>query len=433
MLVYKFGGASIKDAASIRSLLPLIEKRKSEKLILVISAMGKMTNALELLLAFYRKEDTEKLNQLDKIKAFHFAILEELFEKDHPVYKSVQNYFMQLEQKLEEVSMQTYDYAYDQTVCYGELISSLILSEFLKLKGFKNNNLDASDFIITNDKYRDARVDFVETRKEISKRLKPEFEKQNLIVTQGFIGGTEKGSRTTIGREGSDYSAAILAHCLDASELTVWKDVPGILNADPKLLSNARNLEHISYHETVELAFYGAAVIHPRTLQPLKAKQIPLFIRSFSDPDLYSLIDGNSLTDSKIPSFIMKENQILFTISARDFSFIDAEKLAGILKLFSEHHFHIRLIQNSALNFSLLADENPLKLEELINQLKEDYIVKYNRNLSLLTVRHMNSDHLSNLFDDTELLLEMHNRMTDQFVMYAKDLNFKLMEINKLI
>ncbi len=433
MLVYKFGGASIKDAESIRFLLPIIEKRKSKKLVLVISAMGKMTNALELLLSLYRKDDSEKENQFVKIKAFHYSILDELFEKEHAVFNSIEDCFMKLEEKLAETPKQGYDFAYDQTIGFGELISTLILSEYLKKEGFGNRRMDASQFIITNDKYRDARLDWISTKDKIAKKLKPEFEQCDLIITQGFISGTLQGIRTTIGREGSDYSAAILAHCLDASELTVWKDVPGILNADPKLLPNARNLEHISYHETIELAFYGASVIHPRTLQPLKAKQIPLLVRSFSNPDSSSLIDGNSLTDSKIPSFIIKENQILFTISAHDFSFIDAEKLTGILKLFSIHHFHIRLIQNSALNFSLVADENPLNLEDFLTQLQINYSVKYNRNLSLLTVRHLNSDHLSNLFDDTELLLEMHNRMTDQFVMDAQDLNLKLAKLNELV
>ncbi len=249
------------------------------------------------------------------------------------------------------------------------------------------------------------------------------------MITQGFIGGTEQGIRTTLGREGSDYSAAILAHCLNAEELTVWKDVPGILNADPKQFSEARSLKHISYHETVELAFYGAGVIHPRTLQPLKAKQIPLFVRSFLNSEQETIINSDNCDDRNIPSFIIKENQILFSIASRDFSFIDAEKLTGILKLFSINHFHIRLLQNSALNFSLVADENPLQLDELLNQLQGEFTVKYNRALSLLTVRNWKDERINNLFEDTELLLEMHNRMTDQFVMKAEDLKLKLEEL----
>ncbi len=426
MLVYKFGGVSVKDAVHIRLLIPLIEEQKSEKMVLVISAMGKMTNAFELLLALFRKDDSEKYSQLNYIKTYHFDIINELFNKNHSIFEEIKHCFVQLETKLEQALSQSYDFSYDQTVGYGELLSSLILSEFLNNNGMQNCRLDASEFIITNDKYRDARVDWNKTKESIAAKLAPAFDKCNLIITQGFISGTIDGYRTTLGREGSDYTAAIIAHCLDAKQLTVWKDVPGILNADPKQFLNARNLKHISYHETVELAFYGASVIHSRALQPLKNKNIPLYIRSFIKPDLVSLIDNNSHTDAEIPSFIIKENQILFTIASRDFTFIDAEKLTGILKLFSTYHFYIRLIQNSALNFSLVTDENPLQLEELLNQLQIDYIIKYNRNLCLLTVRHFKNDSISKLFGNTEILLEMHSRMTQQFVLNSESLKSKL-------
>lgn len=429
MLVYKFGGASLKDAASIRYLLPIIEKQKSKKLVLVISAMGKMTNAFEILLALFRNGDPDKLIQLNKIKAFHIAIVEELFTNDHPIFASINEIFRELEEKLNQVAQHSYDFAYDQTVCYGELLSSFILSEFLNEHGVLNKLLDASEYLITNDKYRDAEVDWIQTKENISTKIEPEFGNFNLVITQGFIGGTIQGLRTTIGREGSDYSAAILAHCLNSSQLTVWKDVPGILNADPKKMATARCLKHISYHEAVELAFYGATVIHPRTLQPLKIKQIPLYVRSFLDPAAMSLIDGNNLSDGEIPSFIIKENQILFSISSRDFGFIDAEKLTDILNLFSTYHFHIRLLQNSALNFSLVADENPLQLDVLLKHLQTEFSVRYNRDLSLLTIRHFQNKKLSNLFKDTEILLEMHSRLTHQYVLGAKDLSLKL---NKL-
>ncbi|MDA3905881.1 MAG: aspartate kinase [Bacteroidales bacterium] len=433
MLVYKFGGASVKDADSIRSLLPIIEKQKSEKLVFVISAMGKMTNAFEILLELYRKDDSDKQNQLNQIKSFHFNIIGELFENDHSVHEEINHCFDQLEAKLLQSAKESYDFSYDQTVGYGELLSSLILSEFINNCGTKNCRFDASEFLITNDKYRDAGVDWTRTKEKISVKLAEAFVNCNLVITQGFIGGTIEGLRTTIGREGSDYSAAIFAHCLNASELTVWKDVPGILNADPKLFANAKILKHISYHETIELAFYGASVIHPRTLQPLKAKQIPLYIRSYADPKIASLIDENSKSDGEIPSFIIKENQILFTIASRDFTFIDAEKLTQILKLFSIYHFHIRLIQNSALNFSLITDENPLQLEEILKQLQTDYIVKYNRNLSLLTVRHLLNDSVSKLFSDTEVLLEMHSRLTQQFVLHSGSFNDKMLTLNTIV
>ena len=433
MLVYKFGGASVSDAASIRSLLPLLEKQKSEKLVLVISAMGKMTNAFERLLALYRKDDPMKLNQLNKIKTYHLSIVSHLFDINHSVFQWLNDCFLRLEEKLELVSTQSYDYAYDQTVVFGELLSTRIVSAFFNQNKVANVLLDASELLITNAKYRDARLDWEKTKEKIVLKLTPQFEKSSIVITQGFIGGTEQGIRTTLGREGSDYSAAIFAHCIDASELIVWKDVPGILNGDPKHFLNARSLKHISYHETVELAFYGASVIHPRTLQPLKVKQIPLFVRSFINPELETIIDSDNTDDGNIPSVIIKENQILFSIASRDFGFIDAEKLADILKLFSANHFHIRLLQNSALNFSIVADENPLQLEELLNKLQGEFTVKYNRDLSLLTVRHLQDEKLSAIFDDTELLLEMHNRMTDQFVMKAKDLTKHLSSISKFI
>lgn len=429
MLVYKFGGASLKDAASVQSLLSIIEKQKSEKLVLVVSAMGKMTNAFELLLKQYRNNVPDKHSQLDKIMDFHFSIMNVLFEKDYPVFNLINECLIHLEETLHNAPNQSYDYAYDQCVSYGELFSSLILSEFLKLHGIKNTRMDASELLITNDKYRDAEVDLIKTEENIAAKIVPELEKVDMVLTQGFIGGTLQGIRTTIGREGSDYSAAILAHFLNSSQLTVWKDVPGILNADPKLLPSAQSLKHISYHEAVELAFYGASVIHPRTLQPLKAKQIPLYVRSFLNPDAYSLIDGNSVSDGEIPSFIIKEKQILFSIASRDFGFIDAEKLAEILNLFSTFHFHIRVLQNSALNFSLLADENPLQLEDLLQNLKTEYSVKYNRNLSLLTIRHMQDHSVTELFKDTEILLEMHSRSTQQYVLNAPDLDLKLEEL----
>lgn len=433
MLVYKFGGASVKNAAGIRSLVPLIEKQKSEKLVIVISAMGKMTNAFEVLLDYSREKNALFPIQLQSIKDFHYAIIDELFEGNSAIYVTVEQLFKELLIKLELTNTESYDFAYDQTVCFGELLSSNILSSFFNSKSIVNKYRDASGLLITNEKYRDARINWPKTNQMASNELMHEFKSVDLIITQGFIGGTEAGQRTTLGREGSDFSAAIIANVLDAKELVVWKDVPGILNAHPKYFPLAKRLGHISYHETVELAFYGASVIHPRTLMPLKAKKIPLLVRSFNMPELETIINGDNADDVNTPSFIIKESQILFTIAARDFSFIDAEKLALILKLFSANHFHIRLIQNSALNFSIVADENPLQLSELLSQLQTDYSVKYNRELSLLTVRHYKDDSLSEIFSNTKVLLEMHSRITQQYVITATDMQLKLIQINNLI
>lgn len=433
MLVYKFGGASINDAKRINSLIPLIESKKGEKLLIVVSAMGKMTNAFETLLKLYLKSAVDKDEQFNFIKNYHFELMKEIFNEQDSIFNIIDNYFEQVAEKLASLDSEAYDFSYDQIVGYGEIISSQIFSAFLKKQNIENKWIDASGLLITDSKYRDARVNWESTVNRIENNLKPLFSDCNIIITQGFIGGASDGIRTTIGREGSDYSAAIFANCLDAESVTVWKDVPGILNANPLLLPKARNLEHISYHEAVELAFYGASVIHPRTLQPLKIKQIPLFVRSFIQPEKYSLIDNNSFTDGDIPSFIIKDNQILFSISTRDFSFIDAIKLTEILNLFSKHLFHIRLIQNSALNFSIVADENPLQLEELIFNLKPIYKVKYNRNLSLLSVRHSGNAEITNLFEKKEVLLELHSRTSMQFVLSTENLNLKLNQLSGLV
>lgn len=433
MLVYKFGGASINEAKRINSLIPLIESKKSENLLIVVSAMGKMTNAFETLLKLYMKNAVNKEEQFIFIKNYHFELMKGIFNEQDSIFKTIDNYFGQVAEKLATLDREAYDFSYDQIVGYGEIISSRIFSAFLMQKDIENKWLDASGLIITNTKFRDAGVDWESTANRIESNLKPLFSDCNIIITQGFIGGTADGIRTTIGREGSDYSAAIFANCLDAESVTVWKDVPGILNANPLLLPKARNLGHISYHEAVELAFYGASVIHPRTLQPLKIKQIPLFVRSFLQPEKYSLIDNNAVTDGEIPSFIIKDNQILFSISTHDFSFIDAIKLTEILNLFSKHLFHIRLIQNSALNFSIVADENPLQLEELILNLKPNYKVKYNRNLSLLSVRHSGNGEIIKLFEKTEVLLELHTRTSMQFVLNTENLNLKLNQLSDLV
>jgi aspartate kinase len=422
MLVYKFGGVSIKDANRIRSILPLIKQKQSEPLVLVISALGKMTNAFELLLDLYRKNSAGKEAQLNLIKAYHIAILDKLFKKEDPIFKTIDECFAHLQGDLALFANEDYDFAYDQLVTYGELLSSKIISAFLLKEQISNTWADASKLLITNDKYRDARLDWTKSHEMIRLKLKPVFQNVNVVVTQGFMAGNDSGKRTSLGREGSDFSAAILAHMLDAEALTVWKDVPGIRNADPRLFSSAKALPHISYHETVELAFYGASVIHPRSLQPLKLKRIPLYVRSFENPEKFTLINGDNSDDKENTSYIIRENQILFSIASFDFSFIDAENLTAILKLFSRYHFHIRLLQNSALNFSLVADENPLGLQALLDQLQKKYSVKYNRNLSLLSVRHFKNEELNKLFRQSKLLLEMHSRITQQFVLNTEEL-----------
>ncbi|MBN2236783.1 MAG: aspartate kinase [Bacteroidales bacterium] len=432
MLVYKFGGASVKDAPHIRSLVPLILEKKSSGLTLVISAMGKMTNAFEKLLAFSRAQNSDYQQQFDFIKNYHLQICQDLFLSNHPIYNTLNQCFENIDKALFSTKNDSYDFAYDQVVSYGEILSTKMISAFLSEEKIENQWVDASMFIFTNKKYRDARVDWPATYNAMNS-LMLSSKPNTLIISQGFIGGDGNGNRTTLGREGSDFSAAIFANAIQAESVTVWKDVPGVLNADPHYFPSAIQLNHLSYHETVELAFYGAQVIHPRTLYPLKQKQIPLYVRSFIEQESYSTIDGDLSSDKKFTSFIIKENQILFSISTRDFSFIDAERLAEISRLFSIHHFHIRLLQNSALNISIVADENPLQLEELFAQLHQEYTVKYNRDLSLFTIRHWKDDRVADLFQETKILLEMHSRLTRQFVMKTSDLMAKIDSVSNYL
>lgn len=415
MQVFKFGGASVKDAASVRNVTDILTFCKGEKTIVVVSAMGKITNKLEELVNAYFFGQGETAKVLDEIKKFHLSIAHDLFpDQKHGVYNELENIFVELSWAVEETPSFPYDHHYDQIVCQGEMLSTKIVSAFLNERHIKNKWLDARDVIQTDDTYREGKVDYDLSESMIGKRLIPLFKEFDMVLTQGFIGGTAENFTTTLGREGSDYTAALLAYFTNAKHVTIWKDVPGVLNADPKVFDKTEKIETLSYHDAIELTYYGATVIHPKTIKPLQNKNIPLYVKSFVDPK----IKGTEVRDNEhrnpATSYIFKDNQILISIMPKDFSFIAEDNLGAIFLLFSKHHVRINLMQNSALSFSICADNEIQKTMALMEELKEHFKVLYNDGIKLLTIRNYEQENLTRLIKDKEILLEQRSRHTVQ-------------------
>ncbi|MBC8464722.1 MAG: aspartate kinase [Bacteroidetes bacterium] len=410
MRVYKFGGASVKDAEGIRNVAHILQQEVDADLMLVVSAMGKTTNALEQVVNDYYNGGNPSL---ETVKRFHFDILGGLFEVGNPIYNEVNNLFVEIEWVIEDAPTATYAYLYDQIVSVGELLSTKIVSAYLNQCGFTNRWLDARDIIRTDNTHRNARVDWELTEMLIQK----EQTKEMPLLTQGFIGCTSENFTTTLGREGSDFTAAILAHATLAEEVVIWKDVPGVLNADPRFFEDAQKLESLSYAEAIELAYFGAKVIHPKTIQPLKDKKIPLCVRSFIDASIEgTLVSEGAEIKPFLPSFIVKEKQVLLSISAQDLSFIVEDHLSHVFSLFSKWGVRVNVMQNSAVSFSVCVDDDVQKLPNLIADLKREYQVLYNDGLSLFTIRHYNEDSIQKVLKDKELLLEQKSRHTVQLV-----------------
>ncbi len=419
MKVFKFGGASVKDAASVKNVADILSLFKNEKLVIVVSAMGKTTNALEKVVTSYVNKDERLKEYVEEVKTYHVNILDQLgFKSDHKIYKDLDIAFVEIDWILEEEPSRGYAFAYDQIVSQGELISTKIISTYLGEHNFKNEWLDIRDCIITDNTYREGKINWDLTEKLIKRKI-PELTKENnLIITQGFIAATSENFTTTLGREGSDYSAAILSYCLDAEEMIVWKDVPGVLSADPKFYGDAMKLQEISYLDAIELTYYGATVIHPKTIKPLENKNIPLRVCSFLSPkEKGTSIWNHKETKPLVPSFIFKTNQILVSISAKDFSFIAEESLSKIFTLLAEHKVKINLMQNSAISFSVCVDNDPFKIPSLISDLQKDFKVLYNDGLKLITVRHYYPSTLEALVKDKNILLEQRSRHTAQIVL----------------
>jgi aspartate kinase len=388
MKIYKFGGASVQNSDGIKNVAQIISNQQKEALLVVVSAIGKTTNALEHVTeaCYYNKPELNEL--LLSVKKTHLNIIEELFDDEDVIYiNEVENLFLELECLAENDQLhEDFDFLYDQIVTYGELISSRILSSYLLKLGIRNQWIDARNFIITDQRYRDANVQWEETEKIIQSRLLP-LSKKNLIITQGFMGRGPKGETTTLGREGSDYSAAIFGKSLQAESVTIWKDVPGVLNADPKRFAQTQLLPELSYNDAIELAYYGASVIHPKTIQPLKAAKIPLFVRSFVDMALpgTKVYEGDHRIQNSC--YILKDSQWLFEISSSDFSFIAEGHLRDLFDRFSKHKVRVNIMQNSAIRFRFSIDHREHQHAPLIADLKSaGFIVNVQSGLKLLSV-----------------------------------------------
>jgi len=409
--VFKFGGASIKDVASIINVGEILRSYVDNNLVIVFSAMGKVTNMLENVVNSYINQDSDPFTALKKVKDFHFNILNELFDERDAIFKDINNLFVEIEWVLEEETRQNYDYTYDQVVSVGELLSTKILSAYLKQVGFQNSLLDARDLIRTDNFYRNGKVDWELTTTFIKDRIKEKH-----CITQGFIGCTSENFTTTLGREGSDFTAAILAFSLEAKEVVIWKDVPGMMNADPKYFKSSKLLEKISFDEAIELAYFGAKVIHPKTIQPLKKKQIPLFIKSFVNPKGKGSQIKEGSFSSSIPSFIVKDNQILISISDRSLSFIVETHMSKIFAFLAKYAIRVNMMQNSAVSFSICVDDDKYKIPALITDLQNEFDVYYNKSLSLYTIRHYTKTSANDFLKEKEVLLEQRSRNTLQLV-----------------
>ena len=419
MKVFKFGGASVKDAAAVKNVTKILSGFSDDRLVVVVSAMGKTTNALEKVVNAYCRKTGEAGVFLNEVKEYHHKIMTELFPvPTHPVFDVVNNIFVEIDWVLEEEPSKGFAFSYDQIVSTGEMISTRIISAYLALSGVENTWLDARDVILTDNTYREGNINWEMTQKLCEEKITPLLSGNGKkVITQGFIGGTTENFTTTLGREGSDYSAAIFAYCLSAEAVYIWKDVPGVLNADPKFYTDAQKLDRMSYHDAIELAYYGASVIHPKTIKPLENRNISLHVRSFMNPDLPGTVIGKDFqTKPLIPSFIFKDNQMLISISAKDFSFIAEDNLSEIFGLFASLGIKIHLMQNSAISFSVCIDNDPYKAPKLVGQLRETYKVLYNENLQLFTVRHYYPSTVEMLTAGKEILLEQRSRHTAQFV-----------------
>jgi len=422
MKVFKFGGASVYNAEAVINVAEILGKYSNEKILVVVSAMGKTTNALEKLsIAYYNKSIEAKLI-LEEVKKYHFQIIDCLFEnKNHEVFNDIQLIFEDLQHKLISRTSENYDFEYDQIVSNGELISTKIISHYLNYKGIKNQWLDARLIIKTDTTYREGNVNWQESMHQTNNIIIPFFEDKSqashLMITQGFIGSTPDGHSISLGREGSDYSAAIFAYNLNATEMIIWKDVPGLLNADPKFFEDTHKLDAISYREAIELAYYGATIIHPKTIKPLQNKNIPLYVKSFLHPEsIGSIISNQENYDGLIPSFIFKQEQVLISISPKDFSFIAEGNLADIFGIFSDNKIKINMMQNSAISFSICFDANNKHLDKLIKTLQEKYKVRYNIGLDLITIRHYDQFTIDKIIGFRKIFLEQRSRTTAQLL-----------------
>ena len=416
MLVFKFGGASVKDAEGIINMVEVVKRYNGKQLLIVISAMGKTTNALEKLTNAYVKGDEYIHAIFDEIKAYHYEIISRLFPDGHPVYDEVANTFVEIDWIIEETPHDDYDFIYDQVVPVGELVSTRIVNAYLNFSGLTSMWVDARGYIHTDNTYREGKVDWGKTRESILRDIPGKLEK-GMVVTQGFLGGTSENFTTTLGREGSDYSASIFASCLGAESVTTWKDVPGILNADPKHFAGTIKFEELTYNEAIEMTYYGASVIHPKTIKPLQNAKIPLLVKPFGDPGGAGTVISERATNTFIkPIIIQKQGQLLLSLSSIDYAFISENHLSELFGMFARHNIKINMMQTSALSFTVCFDFDDDKFKKLLKNLSSIYKLKYNTGLTLITVRHYSQDALEELTAGKTVLLEQVSRNTIQMI-----------------
>ena len=414
MKILKFGGAAVKDASGIKNIEKILQIHKDSKLVIVISAMGKTTNALEKVISCYFNSKSKLQSALQEIKKYHNSILLELFDdENHKIFNSIDKLFKDLQMFLNLNKSPNHNYVYDQIICYGELVSTKIISGYLNHKGWKNSLLDARDMIKTDNNYRSAKVNWNKTKEKIISLIN----KGGNIVTQGFIASDSNNFTTTLGREGSDYSAAIFGYCLNAQSVCVWKDVPGILNSDPRYFKNSILLNSLSYEEAIELSYYGASVIHPKTLQPLKRKEIPLYVKSFFKPNEKGTKVGKNLSLSPdIPCYIIRKNQILISISSLDFSYILEDNIYQIFKLFNQNKIKVNLIQNSAISFIVCVEDINDNLNNLLIDLKAKYNVNVYKKVNIYSIRNYNESAIKKIEKNKKILVKQITQKTVQMV-----------------
>jgi len=414
MLVFKFGGASVKDAGGVVNLANVVKKFEGDQLLIVVSAMGKTTNALEKLAkAYFDGDDTLPL-VFEDVKKYHYAIMEALFDPSHPIFDEVANTFVEIDWIIEDEPHDDFDFIYDQVVSIGELVSTRIVNAYLNEAGLKSAWLDVRGYVHTDNTYREGTVLWDKTSTAIQKDL-PGMLQKGIVVTQGFLGGTSENFTTTLGREGSDYTASIFASCLGAESVTTWKDVPGILNADPKFFEDTVKFDELSYTEAIEMTYYGASVIHPKTIKPLQNAKIPLLVKPFNDPEAPgTVIHEKSANVFLKPVIILKHNQVLLSLSAKDYSFISEDHLSDIFKMFAQNHIKVNMMQTSALSFTVCFDFKEDRFKKLFDELGARFKAKYNNDLTLITVRHYTNDWLNDLKAGKTILLEQLSRNTIQ-------------------
>ncbi len=415
MLVFKFGGASVKDAEGIANLAKVVKLYAGQQLLIVVSAMGKTTNALEKLARAYADQTDEIHDLYDVIKQYHFGIIDELFEPSHTIHDEVANTFVEIDWMLEDDPQDEFDFIYDQLVSVGELVSTRIVAAYLNKEGLKAKWVDVRGYIHTDNTYREGVVQWDKTTQSIQQDIPPILQ-NDIVVTQGFLGGTSENFTTTLGREGSDYTASIFAACLGAESVTIWKDVPGVLNADPKHFTDTVKFNELTYTEAIEMTYYGATVIHPKTIKPLQNTHIPLLVKPFTDPQASgTIIKENAAMSFAKPIIIIKQNQVLLSLSAKDYSFISEDHLSDIFSCFAKNHIKINVMQTSALSFTVCFDLDEQRFDKLLLDIT-DYNIKYNNGLTLITTRHYKEETLKELTLNKTILLEQLSRNTAQFV-----------------